>query len=177
MLTPGQHLLCKGSVSDIFRMRQSGMSLRDSLVLLCPKGHAQVVGLFRVPLEVPLVDTILSEGSGALHLEPCRVSVPGTIGGRWPTNVILVHSPGCAEGCASGCPVPILDQQGGLRTSGTGAIKKETSAGFQGAAYGKENRAAGTEMLSYGDTGSAARYYPRLKSHEEAEGWLSYLLG
>lgn len=28
--------------------------------------------------------------------------------GRWPTNILLGHSPGCAAQCAPGCPVPEL---------------------------------------------------------------------
>lgn len=46
--------------------------------------------------------------------------------------------------------------------SGTGAVKRKSSAdqdGNTGAAYGAESRPEGTPMISYGDEGSAARFF------------------
>ena len=46
--------------------------------------------------------------------------------------------------------------------SGTGAIKKQSSKtldGNSGSAYGSESRPEGEEMISYGDSGSAARFF------------------
>lgn len=43
--------------------------------------------------------------------------------------------------------------------SGSGAIKRESAAGTQGNALGRESRPAGTPMLCHGDTGSAARFF------------------
>lgn len=136
-------------------------------------------------------------------------------GGRWPSNVLLVHRPGCevvgtrkvatgvavrrnvghstkglisyargtkdaemrddvsyaeADGketvpdwrCEPGCPVAALDRQSGTLTSGTGAVKRASSAdghGNRGAAYGSESRAEGTPMVCYGDTGGASRFF------------------
>jgi hypothetical protein len=68
--------------------------------------------------------------------------------------------------CRPGCPVQGLDQQSGALTSGTGAVKRETAAGHQGNAYGAENRAAGTEMISYGDSGGASRFFSQFECTE-----------
>lgn len=69
--------------------------------------------------------------------------------GRWPANVI--HD-------GSEC---IVDQFPTTK-SGSGNFKKASSAeqdGNQGSAYGAESRPAGSEMVSYGDAGSAARFF------------------
>jgi hypothetical protein len=64
--------------------------------------------------------------------------------------------------CEPGCPVAELDRQSGTLTSGSGTVKRASSAqreGNQGAAYGAENRADGTPMIWYGDTGGASRFF------------------
>jgi hypothetical protein len=66
--------------------------------------------------------------------------------GRWPANI--VHD-GSDE----------VLQNFPWTKSGTGAIKKESMAWYTPNAYGKESRPAGTEMISYGDEGSAARFF------------------
>jgi site-specific DNA-methyltransferase (adenine-specific) len=61
--------------------------------------------------------------------------------------------------------VPIADPvlaQFPSTQSGSGAVKRASSRdrdGNVGAAYGKESRPEGTAMISYGDEGSAARFY------------------
>ena len=69
--------------------------------------------------------------------------------GRWPAN--LIHD-GSDEVLAL---FPTT-------TSGTGAVKRASSKdghGNVGAALGKESRPEGEEMVCYGDTGSAARFF------------------
>lgn len=64
--------------------------------------------------------------------------------------------------CEEGCPVAEIDLQSGVLTSGTGAVKRASSAGQEGnrgAAYGAESRPEGTPMISYGDTGGASRFF------------------
>jgi len=68
----------------------------------------------------------------------------GDPAGRWPANLVLTHTWRCDEyGCADDCPVRLLGEQ----------------AGHQGTVYGRENRAAGTPNVEYGDTGTAARFF------------------
>lgn len=64
--------------------------------------------------------------------------------------------------CEPGCSVAEIDRQSGTLTSGSGAVKRASSAqreGNRGAAYGAENRAEGTPMIWYGDTGGASRFF------------------
>lgn len=68
--------------------------------------------------------------------------------------------------CEEGCPVADLDGISGVRASGTGAVKKAFAAeqeGNKGAAYGAENRPAGTPMISYGDKGGASRFFKQVQ--------------
>ncbi len=61
--------------------------------------------------------------------------------------------------CVDGCPVRALDRQSGHLTSGTGAVKKATSAGHQGNVYGSDSRPFGTPNIEYGDSGGASRFF------------------
>jgi len=71
--------------------------------------------------------------------------------------------------CVHGCPVADMDGISGIRASGTGAVKKSSAAeqqGNKGAAYGAENRPAGTPMISHGDKGGASRFFKQVQSKE-----------
>jgi len=73
---------------------------------------------------------------------------PGEALGRCPANLILDAEAGA-----------MLDAQSGTLTSGTGAVKRATSDGHRGPTLGAESRPEGTEMLSYGDSGGASRFF------------------
>ncbi len=96
---------------------------------------------------------ILKHGVGAVNIDDCRISPeraysPG-VPGRWPAN--LIHD-GSEE-------VTALFP---FSKSGTGAVKRSSSKdrnGNTGSAFGAESRAEGTPMISYGDEGSAARFF------------------
>ncbi len=67
--------------------------------------------------------------------------------------------------CAPGCPVISLDHQAGPLQSGSGTIKRRSSAarqGNSGPAYGAESRPDGTPMISYGDAGGASRFFKQV---------------
>jgi DNA modification methylase len=69
--------------------------------------------------------------------------------GRWPANLIL----------DGGDEVASLFPN---TASGSGTVRQESGAdkdGNRSSVYGKESRPAGTEMISYGDEGSAARFF------------------
>jgi hypothetical protein len=61
--------------------------------------------------------------------------------------------------CVDGCPVKALGEQSGVLASGTGAVKKESAAGFRRTVYGAESRPAGTPNVEHGDAGTAARFF------------------
>ena len=49
--------------------------------------------------------------------------------------------------------------QAGPSRSGNKIIKRETGKGHQGATFGVESRPAGTELITYGDSGSVSRFF------------------
>lgn len=83
--------------------------------------------------------------------------------GRWPANLTLQHQPECQEGsCAEGCPVRDLDNLGET-TCGSNNVKNATVKGYSPTVYGAESRVPGKEEISYGDSGSVARYFKQVK--------------
>ena len=82
--------------------------------------------------------------------------------GRWPPNILHDGSPEVLEA---------FGRFGERPTSKPGSVVKKASSadqsGNQGAAYGAESRAAGSVMTAYGDSGSAARFFPALGYTEE----------
>lgn len=71
--------------------------------------------------------------------------------------------------CDESCAIRRLNLQSGELTSGTGAVKHATAAGYQGKDYGAESRPEGTPNVEYGDTGGAARFFPNFDWNAEAE--------
>lgn len=61
--------------------------------------------------------------------------------------------------CVAECPVRQLGDQAGIRPTGSGSVKRKSAKGHQGAVFGVESRPAGTENISYGDTGHASRFF------------------
>lgn len=155
-----------------------------------------------------------------------RAASPANPSGRWPTNLLLVHGPGCvrvgekrvratgptpsgwdrvnarqaelgyrpgayqkglppapasrvdADGletvaawaCQPDCPVRLLDEQGGERTSGRldrATIRAENRI------YGKAPERTG---IYEADTGGASRFYPQFSDLASALDWLSRLV-
>ncbi|MBS1845670.1 MAG: site-specific DNA-methyltransferase [Actinobacteria bacterium] len=125
VLKPGAHLLAFGSPRTIHRLESgiedAGLEIRDRLMWLYgegmpksrryPRGRAtalkpayEPIVLARRPLAGTTEETIDRFGTGALHVDGCRVA------GRHPANVILGHEPGCGEeGCAPGCTAAAVD--------------------------------------------------------------------
>jgi site-specific DNA-methyltransferase (adenine-specific) len=70
--------------------------------------------------------------------------------------------------CAPGCPVKALDEQSGTLTSGTGAVKRESSKGYRGNALAADSRPEGTVIPCFGDTGGASRFFNSFEPDPEA---------
>lgn len=71
--------------------------------------------------------------------------------------------------CSEECPIRMLDEQTGVLTSGAGSIRNRSSKENNG----NTGRAAGTEMVSYGDKGGASRFFYNAKaSKSEREAGL-----
>jgi hypothetical protein len=70
-----------------------------------------------------------------------------------------------------GCPVAELDRQSGALTSGVPAVRRLSGSDANGntsAAYGAESRPAGSQMVGYGDTGGASRFFPAFRWQAKA---------
>lgn len=146
-----------------------------------------IITIARKPLEGTVVQNVALHACVALNVDACRIPyeeggsnssnplkriqaghiLRGRVGflfsdgatedrsirisslGRWPANTILLDRPEVLE-------------QFPQTTSGTGAIKGASGKEAEGncsSAYGGESRSVGTEMLSYGESGSAARFF------------------
>lgn len=144
------------------------------------KPACEPIVLARKPLQGTVAANVLAHGTGALNIDGCRIEgidpanakrigrdytdddtnfggghvgqktravVGGSLAGRWPANV--VHD-GSDE---------VVGAFGPDTSSGTGAIKRDSAAGYRGNALGAESRPAGTAMISHGDSGSPARFF------------------
>lgn len=155
------------------------------------KPALEPITVARKPLDGTIVANILKHGAGAINIDGCRVATdeklnggaggllshqrddkeyqeagnghnPNTLG-RWPAN--LIHD-GSDEVLA----------QFPTTASGKANIKRQSGTEFfgnSGAAYGDESRPAGTEMISYGDKGSAARFFKQTEVTDSE--WLENL--
>jgi hypothetical protein len=98
--------------------------------------------------------------------------------GRWPPNMLIVHSEGCklvgtrkkdpTWKCVPNCAAPYLDALSGISTSRVGQPR---SSSVPGRGWGMTKTGA-----EYSDTGGASRYFPQFKCSEEMIDWLSTLL-
>ena len=148
--------------------------------------HEPIV-LARKPLIGTVVANVLEWDTGGLNIDGCRVegkkgipasprraaqgpaysdlgNDPGTGSGwdpdtgRWPANVLLSED-AAAE----------MDEQTGILTSGTGAVKKATGkGGTRSASIGAESRLPGTPNIEYGDSGGASRFFPVFRYQPKA---------
>lgn len=120
--------------------------------------HEPVV-LARKPLVGTVAENVLEHGTGALNVDGCMVGTSKDVSaqtgaesghnpniGRWPANVIHDGSDEVEAAFAAF----------GEKTSGRPGIKR---GGNNGAAYGAESRAPGTQMSGFNDTGSASRFF------------------
>lgn len=84
--------------------------------------------------------------------------------GRWPANLVLSHSPDCNGTCADDCPIRLMGEQGGTRRSGKASAgghcrNQPPGQGTYGNGKGLWTEAGDAGQL-YGDSGSAARFFP-----------------
>lgn len=138
--------------------------------------------VFQKPYKGKPVDSITSTGAGALWIDGARIETtvetwPKTRSyksggyqpnetekvkqltglppaGRWPSNIILVHTPDCtSDNCVEGCAVRRLGEQSGESVSSDRPIYYRE---FKSVAKGRE-----LPHVTYGhsDSGTAARYF------------------
>jgi hypothetical protein len=147
--------------------RMAGLEMVDTLLILGP-----LFGRFAFLMRAPtpsLVQSAIDHNTGILNINASRTS-----GGRWPTNLVLVHHPSCVRAaCVERCFVSGLDKHSGERTAG-GAI----TTPLQGPAAGKyHGHGSGrAPWTGYGDRGGASRFYPQFAAEEELRRWLTFML-
>lgn len=100
---------------------------------------------------------------------------PENPAGRWPTNVLLTHSPlldadgqvigdACAEVCAPNCPVAEMDKQSGVLKSGS--TKRGT--GLTGSPVHGAGRSGWAPDRGFTDSGGASRFFPIFRYEAKA---------
>ncbi|ODU22761.1 MAG: hypothetical protein ABS87_00925 [Sphingomonas sp. SCN 67-18] len=173
VMKPGAHLVAFGGTRTYHRMvcaiEDAGFEVRDQLAWLygCgfPKSHNQhgdwegwgsalkpaiePIVLARKPLCGTIAANLQAHGVGALNIEACRIETEGDLA-RWPANVIHDGS----DEVLAGFP----DTQSGLflphhRARGVGRI----------GTFEIRDR-SGEEHPTYGDSGSAARFFYSAKA-------------
>lgn len=132
--------------------------------------------LARKPLDGTVAGNTLKHGVGGINIDGCRVEGPGVLrstgSGKRDRDDGYGMQGGVTGGSALGRhPANILHDGSDevvsmfpVTTSGTGAVKRASGAGYQGNALGKESRPAGTPNVEYGDSGSAARFFYSTKA-------------
>lgn len=136
--------------------------------------------LCRKPLsETSVASNVLTWETGGLNIASCRVGSeqrinPGmsSLGvmhddnwqpkevatlaiGRYPSHFLLSHAEDCEPGaCVPSCPALELDEQSGIRKSGTLAADPGSSSTKN--AYGDFGQRS---LTTYGDEGGASRYF------------------
>lgn len=90
-------------------------------------------------------------------------ALPGIRGGdpagRWPTNIVLTHSPDCAEDCAPWCPVTEMDRQSGTLATCGGPKRTTHDSGMFG---------IGQPGTVYSDPGGVSRFFPVFRYQAKA---------
>lgn len=145
----------------------------------------------RKPLVGTVAANVLAHRVGALNIDGCRIGTTKRVPGSLSKTENSVYGKGiggyCQDGSESGhnpnigrWPANVLHDGSeeveaafalfGERTSGTGAVKRATGAGYAPNALGRESRPAGTPNVEYGDSGSASRFFYCAKASKADRG-------
>jgi site-specific DNA-methyltransferase (adenine-specific) len=92
----------------------------------------------RKPLAGTVVDSVLTFGTGALHIDAGRIGDTG----RFPANVVLAHEPGCR-------PLGEVAVRTGSGTAPTRGVSGADQDGNTSATFGAETRPAGTVEVTH----------------------------
>ena len=89
---------------------------------------------------------------------------PTTNTGRFPTNLLLSHSPECEEGnCAEGCPCKLLDEQSGITKTKLKMTDAGEGAGMIAKYDGRKKMPTITKkekvIRTYEGEGGASRFF------------------
>lgn len=154
--------------------RYGGQALKPAIELIC---------VAQKPYAGRPVDSITRTGAGALNIEAGRITgnpkgwaeprggiwrtdsaasseLVDNPAGRWPANLILGHTPDCNGTCAPGCPVAALGAQSGESGSAEARCNSDINrTAISTTAHNARNPNATDSMASFGDSGTAARFF------------------
>ena len=167
------------------------------------KPSQEIWWLCRKPLDGTLAANTLKHGVGGLNIDGCRVGsdtiqtnrynvggdmtslhgsqagneyVSSTHTGRWPSNLLLSHSPSCVHldtaddtdlwACVPGCPVRAMDAQSG--PSGGCAPASGPTLGKLGkhGIYGKATGENMSKVAFHGKVDGASRFFMRFDPND-----------
>lgn len=174
-----------------------GVTKRKGTGTALKPAHEPIV-LARKPLVGTVAANVDAYGTGALGIAGCRVpgtpqrtgaksddasATVNTYGerqrwaarydanlppGRWPPNLLLAHLPECADECAPWCAVEEMGRQSGeSRSAAPGSVIRRRDTP-KSQSIGAESRPIGAVMLTHGDTGTAARFFPCFRYQAKA---------
>mgnify|MGYP003125956815 CR=1 FL=1 len=152
------------------------------------KPSHEVWWLVRKPLAGTVAESVLSNGTGALNVDGCRIPTDDNLNGgayspqpngrnalfnmgysgqeykqpsgRWPPNMVLTHAAECGPGgCVDGCPVEDLGAQSGATTSQR-SIRVKAGAQFGNGRTHGIALAHRDNVGGFEDSGTAARFFP-----------------
>lgn len=137
--------------------------------------------VFQKPYAGQPVESITTTGAGAINVDGGRIGTGGQLtwaqprdmgyhggsnagkvealesaAGRWPANLLLAHNPDCNGMCTVGCAVAALGEQSGALTSG---YMQPGQPRYSDGGYNGNFPGTCTEIGTYGDTGTAARFF------------------
>ncbi|HWY90227.1 MAG TPA: site-specific DNA-methyltransferase [Solirubrobacteraceae bacterium] len=130
IMKPGAHLVAFASPKTAHLLacglEKAGLELRDTLMWIqgqgfpaarkLPNGRGcrlkpayEPILLARSPIDGTLDKNLVRYGTGALHIDRCRISANER--NRWPANLILSHSQKCtSQMCKRDCPIKLLGE-------------------------------------------------------------------
>ncbi len=147
VMKPGAHLVAFASPRTAHLLacglEEAGLELRDTLMWIQGQGFPaarrqpdgrgsrlkpayEPILLARKPVEGSLRENLAQYGTGALNIDPCRISLSSSrcpdegrthtrtanARGRWPANLLLSHAGKCTRGrCEPDCPIEVLGER------------------------------------------------------------------
>ena len=205
-LPPGAHVAVFADNADAgIEGRLVGLELRDTLLVLWAGPKSSFVFLFRKPCaENTVANQMGATATGAINVDACRVATGEHLGrpprsanaiyagvgkgtnltaydghedGRWPSNVVLMHGPGCGTTeCEPECPAPLLDQQSEAMGMHSAGSARDYAASTVEPGYNKNWGKETYGGLRHGDSGGASRFYPQFRDEPELLAWIERLI-
>lgn len=113
--------------------------------------------VFRKPSDGPIYRSVLKHGTGAVNIDACRIPP-----GRFPSTVLLGHSPECDEECVDGCPIKSLQDKTEHTVSSVQKFTMKPRSTSDRVAYGTLRP---TTTFKHDDEGRADRFFSQFQ-HE-----------